>query len=110
MCAPDTSIGFVAQFENHKICFSTEFTPGKYLYECYSVAIHSSKLIFVFITENLVQHPLFEFQLSLALRCKGPASVILILRRNSSRLKKSAAIKRSFQYALAVCKKIYIEQ
>ena len=112
MCAPDTSMRSVLQFhqlrENYNICFSTEFTPGKYLYECCSVAIHSSRLIFVLLTQDLVQHPLFEYQLSVALRCKGPSSIILILEQNSSRPIEPVAIKRSFKYAYGVCKKVCI--
>ena len=112
MCAPDISTRSVAKFaqlkEKYNICDSTEFTPGKYLYENYSVAIHSSKLIFVFITQDLVQHPLFEYQLLMALRCKGTASIKFVLEQNSSRPIELVANKRSFKYAYAACEKICI--
>ena len=78
-----TKNALIANFnKRHKSCFSSELIPGKYLFEGFASLIHSSRLICVLLTTELIEHPLFQYQLSLALRCKGHGSVILILGEN----------------------------
>ena len=90
--------------EEANIYCSGDILPGKYLNQAYSEAIHSSRLVVFALTPQMLKNPYFEYQLSLALCCKGHRSVIFLLNRNCLTF---VPDNPTFQYAIATCRKIF---
>lgn len=99
-------ISGLQDMQNVNVCCSATVPPGKYLVQWYSQAIHSSRVVIVIITPELLRNRLFDHQLRLALSCKGPESIFLIFNRCCLGVFPE---NETLHYAMAVCQKIYVQ-